>query len=51
MCSARPWRARLLARIQHDDAPGLAALCAELDCQPGDILEFDPTQPMPEDDD
>jgi hypothetical protein len=29
MLSARPWRARLLARIQHDDAPGLAALCAE----------------------
>jgi len=29
----------------------LAALCSALDCQPGDILEFDPSQPMPEDDD
>ncbi len=27
----------------------LNALCAALDCQPGDILEFDPSQPAPED--
>lgn len=26
----------------------LNALCAVLDCQPGDILEFDPTAPEPE---
>jgi putative transcriptional regulator len=28
----------------------LDALCAALDCQPGDILEFDPTQPQADDD-
>ena len=28
----------------------LNALCAALDCQPGDILEFDATQPQAEDD-
>jgi putative transcriptional regulator len=26
----------------------LNALCDVLDCQPGDILEFDPTSPEPE---
>jgi putative transcriptional regulator len=26
----------------------LNALCAALDCQPGDILEFDPNAPEPE---
>lgn len=26
----------------------LNALCDVLDCQPGDILEFDPTAPEPE---
>lgn len=29
----------------------LAALCAALDCQPGDLLEFDPSQPVPDGDD
>jgi putative transcriptional regulator len=29
----------------------LNALCAALDCQPGDILEFDATAPQPEADD
>lgn len=28
----------------------LNALCAALDCQPGDILEFDPSAPQAEDD-
>ncbi len=28
----------------------LNALCAALDCQPGDILEFDATMPQAEDD-
>jgi putative transcriptional regulator len=28
----------------------LNALCAALDCQPGDILEFDATLPQAEDD-
>ena len=28
----------------------LNALCAVLDCQPGDLLEFDPTAPEPEPD-
>jgi len=27
----------------------LDALCRALDCQPADILEFDPTSPEPED--
>ena len=27
----------------------LVALCRELDCQPGDLLEFDPTAPAPDD--
>ncbi len=27
----------------------LEALCAVLDCQPGDILEFDPSQPLADD--
>ncbi len=26
----------------------LNALCAALECQPGDILEFDPTTPEPD---
>lgn len=26
----------------------LNALCAALDCQPGDILEFDPAEPEPD---
>lgn len=26
----------------------LAAICRELDCQPGDILGYDPDQPDPE---
>jgi putative transcriptional regulator len=29
----------------------LNALCVALDCQPGDILEFDPTMSQPEVDD
>lgn len=28
----------------------LNALCAALDCQPGDILAFDPTAPQADDD-
>lgn len=28
----------------------LSAMCRALDCQPGDLLEFDPTAPEPEDD-
>ena len=29
----------------------LAGLCRELNCQPGDLLEYDPTSPDPESDD
>jgi putative transcriptional regulator len=29
----------------------LARLCQELDCQPGDLLEYDPTVPEPEGED
>lgn len=29
----------------------LVALCRELDCQPGDLFEFDPAEPAPSDDD
>lgn len=29
----------------------LDALCAALECQPGDILEFDPAQPALDDED
>ena len=29
----------------------LAALCRVLDCQPGDLLEYDPTVPAPDEED
>ena len=28
----------------------LEAICRELDCQPGDLLAFDPATPLPDDD-